>query len=237
MYLMAVMDWWSRYVLAWELSNTLEAAFCVQAWQMALTRGQDVKYLLLLHIPPGFNPYPLPSLGGPFWNSRLNNRFVSFVAAHTNVAAIFCGHSHMDEFRIIRSENRAVGFVHLAPSISPDHYNNPAYQIFDVDTNTGGFLDYTTYYLNLTDHPGDVSQAGWRPEYSFAKDYHLPGYNLKTLTALANGLQSGGDDSSCSNYLQFYDVAGANPFDTLMKFHADQRGHFFKDLDVQVFAP
>jgi putative transposase len=39
MYLMAVMDWWSRFVLAWELSNTLEAAFCVQAWQMALARG------------------------------------------------------------------------------------------------------------------------------------------------------------------------------------------------------
>ncbi len=39
MYLMAVMDWWSRFVLAWELSNTLEAAFCVQAWQRALVCG------------------------------------------------------------------------------------------------------------------------------------------------------------------------------------------------------
>jgi hypothetical protein len=29
----AVMDWWSRYVLGWRLSNTLEAAFCVDAWQ------------------------------------------------------------------------------------------------------------------------------------------------------------------------------------------------------------
>ena len=38
MYLMAVMDWWSRFVLAWELSNTLDAAFCVQAWQLALAR-------------------------------------------------------------------------------------------------------------------------------------------------------------------------------------------------------
>jgi putative transposase len=39
MYLMAVMDWWSRYVLSWELSNTLEAGFCVQAWELALARG------------------------------------------------------------------------------------------------------------------------------------------------------------------------------------------------------
>jgi putative transposase len=42
MYLMAVMDWWSRFVLAWELSNTLDAAFCVQAWQVALARGTQL---------------------------------------------------------------------------------------------------------------------------------------------------------------------------------------------------
>ena len=28
-YLVAVMDWFSRYVLAWRVSNTLEADFCV----------------------------------------------------------------------------------------------------------------------------------------------------------------------------------------------------------------
>jgi putative transposase len=31
MYLVAVMDWWSRYVLGWELSNSQEAEFCVRA--------------------------------------------------------------------------------------------------------------------------------------------------------------------------------------------------------------
>ena len=35
-YLTAVMDWYSRYVLSWELSNTLEAAFCVEALERAL---------------------------------------------------------------------------------------------------------------------------------------------------------------------------------------------------------
>ncbi len=33
MYLVAVMDWWSRYVLGWELSNSQEAEFCVRAWE------------------------------------------------------------------------------------------------------------------------------------------------------------------------------------------------------------
>lgn len=40
MYLVAVMDWYSRYVLAWQLSNTLDGAFCVDALQQALLCGK-----------------------------------------------------------------------------------------------------------------------------------------------------------------------------------------------------
>ena len=36
MYLCAVIDWHSRAVLAWELSNTLDAGFCVQAVARAM---------------------------------------------------------------------------------------------------------------------------------------------------------------------------------------------------------
>jgi putative transposase len=35
-YLFALMDWFSRYVLAWELSNSLESDFCVRALRRAL---------------------------------------------------------------------------------------------------------------------------------------------------------------------------------------------------------
>jgi hypothetical protein len=40
MYLVAVMDWFSRYVIAWELSNTLDGLFCLQALERALEQGQ-----------------------------------------------------------------------------------------------------------------------------------------------------------------------------------------------------
>jgi len=39
-YLTAVIDWFSRYVLAFELSNTLDTAFCIRALQSALKNGQ-----------------------------------------------------------------------------------------------------------------------------------------------------------------------------------------------------
>ena len=42
MYLVAVMDWWSRYVLAWEISNTLDSDFCIRAWEGALGAGSRV---------------------------------------------------------------------------------------------------------------------------------------------------------------------------------------------------
>jgi putative transposase len=40
MYLVAVIDWFSRFVLAWQLSNTLDGLFCREALQKALTQGK-----------------------------------------------------------------------------------------------------------------------------------------------------------------------------------------------------
>ena len=40
LYLTAVIDWFSRYVVAWELSNTLDAAFCVATLERALRVAQ-----------------------------------------------------------------------------------------------------------------------------------------------------------------------------------------------------
>ena len=38
-YLVAIMDWYSRYVLSWRLSNTLEADFCVESLEDAFEYG------------------------------------------------------------------------------------------------------------------------------------------------------------------------------------------------------
>ena len=34
------MDWFSRYVLSWRVSNTLDASFCVECLEEALTYGR-----------------------------------------------------------------------------------------------------------------------------------------------------------------------------------------------------
>jgi putative transposase len=40
MYLAAVIDWYSRYVIAWRLSNSLDGSFCVEMLEEALGRGR-----------------------------------------------------------------------------------------------------------------------------------------------------------------------------------------------------
>jgi len=40
MYLVAIIDWYSRYVVAWRLSNSLESSFCVDVLEEALSSRQ-----------------------------------------------------------------------------------------------------------------------------------------------------------------------------------------------------
>jgi putative transposase len=40
MYLAAVIDWYSRYVIAWRLSNTLDGSFCLELLDEALAQGR-----------------------------------------------------------------------------------------------------------------------------------------------------------------------------------------------------
>jgi len=40
LYLVAIIDWYSRYVLSWRLSNTLDDSFCVEALEEALRKGR-----------------------------------------------------------------------------------------------------------------------------------------------------------------------------------------------------
>jgi putative transposase len=44
MYLAAIVDWFSRYVIAWRLSNTLDGSFCLAMLDEALRRGRPAVF-------------------------------------------------------------------------------------------------------------------------------------------------------------------------------------------------
>lgn len=66
MYLAATIDWYSRYVVAWRLSNTLDGAFCLDMLEEALGRGR----------PEVFNTDQGVQFTAGAWASRLEARGV-----------------------------------------------------------------------------------------------------------------------------------------------------------------
>ena len=88
LYLVAVMDWASRHVLAWRLSNTLDAGFCVEALDEALTRhgqpeifkyrsGQPVHRLRLHRTLAGGRCPNLDGRQGPLHGQHLHRAAVA----------------------------------------------------------------------------------------------------------------------------------------------------------------
>ncbi len=61
MYLAATIDWYSRYVIAWRLSNTLDGSFCQDMLEEALSRGR----------PGVFNTDQGVQFTAQAWTSRL----------------------------------------------------------------------------------------------------------------------------------------------------------------------
>jgi putative transposase len=67
MYLAATIDWFSRYVVAWRLSNTLDGSFCQEMLEEALGRGK----------PEVFNTDQGVQFTAGAWTGRLESAGVS----------------------------------------------------------------------------------------------------------------------------------------------------------------
>ena len=67
MYLAATIDWYSRYVIAWRLSNTLDGSFCLDMLEEALSQGR----------PEVFNSDQGVQFTASAWTTRLESAGVS----------------------------------------------------------------------------------------------------------------------------------------------------------------
>jgi putative transposase len=67
LYLVAILDWYSRYVVSWRLSNSLEESFCLEALDEALAVAR----------PEIFNTDQGAQFTGQAWTSRLTEAGVS----------------------------------------------------------------------------------------------------------------------------------------------------------------
>jgi len=109
-----------------------------------VARDQATKPVwLLYHIPPGVDGYRLFTGQKEvwFWETNRQTAFLEILRGHLNITESFCGHTHMDDLRLIsQSANdnaqtvreKPVHIVHVVPSVGPNHGNYPAYQIYSV---------------------------------------------------------------------------------------------------------
>lgn len=67
MYLAAILDWFSRCVIAWRLSNTLDGSFCLEMLEEALSRGR----------PEVFNTDQGVQFTAQAWTGRLESAGVA----------------------------------------------------------------------------------------------------------------------------------------------------------------
>jgi len=127
MYLTVVLDWYSRYVLSWRLSNTLDGSFCLEALEEALARrrpevfnsDQGVQYSALAFTGRLEEAGVAISMDGR--GRALDNVFVErlwrtvkyediYPKAYPTVAALAAGLASYFEFYCHRRIHQSLGY-------------------------------------------------------------------------------------------------------------------------------
>jgi putative transposase len=138
MYLVCIMDWHSRYVLSWRLSNTLEADFCVDALEEALSSV----------VPGIFNTDQGSQFTSEAFTSVLSNRGVQI--------SMDSAGSYMDNVfveRLWRSVKYEEVYLKVYESVAEARAGIGAYLNFYNNERPHQALDYRT--------PAQVFEEGW----------------------------------------------------------------------------
>ena len=157
---------------------------------LAAAEQAGEKVWLLMHIPPGIDAFgtahalardkPLV----PFWMPDDLTQFLKLTGRYAKtIVTVLAGHTHMDDFRLARLDDKQVLFTKMAPGVSPIFGNFPAYQIFQYSKQSSLLVDYQMVSLPLHSKRAPNLAAllagpapEWRAEYRFREAY--PGAQL-----------------------------------------------------------
>ena len=162
------------------------------AGRLAEARDRNEKVWLFFHIPPGGDAYATLAHGAcrgvmqPMWTAPETELFLALIRDHAEtVGAIFAGHTHMDEFRLLGDPTDADGVVLVTPGISPIFGQNPGFHVYQTDA-SGRLVARDTWALTNLTAIGPVVAPDWRLEYSFDRLWGLSGLDRSTFMTLAS---------------------------------------------------
>jgi sphingomyelin phosphodiesterase acid-like 3 len=180
--------------------------------QLKIAQLNHQKVFIFMHIPPGIDAFLTQKTNNPLalitistWKQYITLDFLKMIdhynASEQNITGIFAAHTHEDEFRMINHQHLPVASIHMIPSISPAHMNNPGITVYDYNASTFQLMNYSVYYLNLS-----VEEKKWQLEYNFDTAYHLSSINnlLNNEAFLQEKLSK--DAVTATLYQQYYTV-------------------------------
>ncbi|KAM5352777.1 hypothetical protein ACJ41O_005499 [Fusarium nematophilum] len=143
-----------------------QLAWLVKELDKAEREGERV--YLVGHMPMG-NPDAF--YDGSNYFDQVVNRYKS------TIAAMFFGHTHVDEFQLSysdyknRQHDKAVAMSYIAPALTP-RSGMPAFRIYHVHPQTFEVMDVVTYIADMSD-PTFQDKPVWTEYYS-ARDTYGP---------------------------------------------------------------
>ncbi len=166
---------------------------------------------LVHHIPWGIDPYATEHSRADTCRARVTplladtyaEGFLGLVRDHAAMIDLgLSGHVHTDDYRLLLDDaGRPLMADKVIPAISPIFGQNPAFQIFTYDRDSGMPTDFAAIRLaNLPDL--GPAEAEWMRAYVFSEAYGAPGYSPEAVATLWNGLGQGGRirDAYAGNY-------------------------------------
>ena len=137
----------------------------------------------------------------PEWTVKFDSLLLNYQGT---IAASFAGHTHTDDFRVIRDGSTAKAFVLVDPAISPIYLQNPAFRV--VDVNGGKVRDQTTYYLTNLTTAGE-KRGKWKKEYTFSREWKTKQLDAASLGKIYDQIAAA--DAARAHWLKLYNVSSS----------------------------
>lgn len=140
--------------------------------QLLQAKKDNQQILLVFHIPLGIDVYATLkeklSKIIPFWHAEFSHKFEQELTEFSSViTGILPAHIHMDAFQLVATDSTIANIpVSFTPAISPIYGNNPAFKIYQYDSESFELKNFETYYYPLSLRPDK-----WQKEYSFNQVY------------------------------------------------------------------
>ncbi|TWT47027.1 hypothetical protein KOR42_42240 [Thalassoglobus neptunius] len=181
--------------------------------ELVAARSRGQKVWLLMHVPPGLDSYVEEENSGrcataELWNDPFSTGYRDLVDRFRDVLRIaFTGHTHMDDYRVLRVKQQPVLLHKIAPAVSPVFGNNPAFQVYEFDCESSSLTNWKTNILDLKSHGEDARKTEWRSEYDAGHIFGITEVSARSIDPLFVKIRESPSGANAKAYQTFYSAS------------------------------